>query len=747
MRLGTESLARSSATHPWRTVLVWALLLALAGVVTAQLLGSGLTTSVSLTNGPESVVAQNLIDEVRGEAVDTEFVVVEHPTLTVTDPAYQQHVAAVAAAVEGLGDEVVTSVGSYLTQNGPVSDSRTATLLPVVVAGDDSSAVAENAESVQATVERIVAPDGFLTVVVGPQSIANDFNTIAEEDLATGEMIGIGVALVVLVLVFGTVVSGVIPIILGVASIAVAMGLAALVGQVFELSFFVTNMISMIGLAVGIDYSLFIVSRYREEREAGFDKIDAIVRSGGTATRAVFFSGITVVFALVGMLLLPNTIFRSLGLGAILVVIVAVAASMTLLPAVLSLLGDKIDWLRIRRRKAPGSGGRFWDTITNAVMGRPVVSIVASAGLLLLAASSFLWIDTGFAGVSTLPEGIDSKEGFAVLEEQFSGGLASPIELAVTGSDVDPTVANIRDAVERDPQFGPVSIDPRSTSELAIVSVVLPGDVNSVASLDAVANLRAVIAPAALEGDTEVFVGGQTAGTVDFLAQTDDYTPIVFAVVLGLSFVLLTVAFRSVVVPAKAIIMNLLSVGAAYGLVVAFFQIGVGPAWIKDIAALVGFSQVEIIEDWIPLFLFSVLFGLSMDYHVFLLSRIKERFDITRDNTESVAYGLRTTGALITGAAIIMVAVFAGFAAGRLVTFQQMGFGLAVAVLLDATIVRSVLVPASMKLLGDRNWYLPTWLEWIPDIAIEGRPDRSHQQDTAVVIDVDALDEKEPVLT
>jgi RND superfamily putative drug exporter len=237
-----------------------------------------------------------------------------------------------------------------------------------------------------------------------------------------------------------------------------------------------------------------------------------------------------------------------------------------------------------------------------------------------------------------------------------------------------------------------------------------------------VRDLRSEIVPGARESGVEVFVGGETATTVDFLNQTDTYTPIVFSVVLGLSFVLLTVAFRSIVIPAKAIVMNLLSVGAAYGLVVAFFQVGVGPEWVKDIAAFLGFSQVEVIEDWIPLFLFSVLFGLSMDYHVFLLSRIKERFDITRDNAESVAYGLRTTGALITGAAAIMVAVFAGFAAGRLPTFQQMGFGLAVAVLLDATIVRTILVPASMKMLGERNWYLPSWLEWIPNVSIEGSP-------------------------
>jgi RND superfamily putative drug exporter len=250
--------------------------------------------------------------------------------------------------------------------------------------------------------------------------------------------------------------------------------------------------------------------------------------------------------------------------------------------------------------------------------------------------------------------------------------------------------------------------------------VQLLGDVNSIASQEAVRHLRADIIPASAGADTEVYVGGESAITVDFLDQIDTYTPIVFTVVLGLSFILLMLAFRSVVIPAKAIAMNLLSVGAAYGMVVAMFQVDVGPAWLKDIASFLGFEQIETIEAWLPLFLFSILFGLSMDYHVFLLSRIKERYDQTKRNTDSVAYGLRTTGALITGAAVIMVAVFAGFAAGRLVSFQQMGFGLAIAVLLDATVVRSILVPASMKLLGDWNWYFPKWLEWLPNVSIEG---------------------------
>lgn len=722
MRIGTQSLARTSAIHPWRTLGIWVILVITAGILSSQLLGSALTASVSFTDNPESARAAALIEDIRGESANTEFIVISNDGLTAEDPDFVGYVGAVQAAIGSLDPTVVVGVGSYLTLDGPVSESGHTALLPVTLAGADSDAASGNAEILGETIDEIVQPEGFETLVAGPHTVSNDVNRVAEEDLATGEMIGIGVALIVLVLVFGTVVSGAIPIVLGVVSIAVSMGLAALVGQVFELSFFVTNMIAMIGLAVGIDYSLFIVSRYREERAGGLDKVDAIVRSGGTASRAVLFSGMTVVFALVGMLLLPNTIFRSLGTGAILVVLVAVAASMTLLPAVLSLLGDKINWLRVRRRGSLDSTSTFWDRVTKVVMGRPVVSLVASVGILLVFATSFLWIDTGFAGVSTLPDEIESKRAFEILEAEFTGGLASPVEVVVQGSDTARTLSALETGIALDGRFGPSVIDEGSTSELAILSVVLPGDVNSVASIEAVRDLRSEIVPGARESGVEVFVGGETAATVDFLNQTDTYTPIVFSVVLGLSFVLLTVAFRSIVIPAKAIVMNLLSVGAAYGLVVAFFQVGVGPEWVKDIAAFLGFSQVEVIEDWIPLFLFSVLFGLSMDYHVFLLSRIKERFDITRDNAESVAYGLRTTGALITGAAAIMVAVFAGFAAGRLPTFQQMGFGLAVAVLLDATIVRTILVPASMKMLGERNWYLPSWLEWIPNVSIEGSP-------------------------
>ena len=726
MKTSTESLARSAAHHPRRTVLVWVLALVTAAVLSSQLLGDALTTESEFTNDPEAVRAADLLEErLRGAEVNTEFVVVTAGS-DVSEPVYRAYVEELQTTIDALGPEVVAHVGSYLTNEGLVSERGNSTLLPVTMGGGDHAAVTENARLLVAAVDGIEAPAGFEASVAGPATLENDFIHLAEEGLKRGETIGMAVALVVLVLVFGAVVAGLIPIILAVTAIAVALGVAALIGQVMNLSFFIANIVTMIGLAVGIDYSLFIVSRYREERAGGLAKLDAIAHAGATASKAVFFSGLTVVVALTGMLLLPDTGFRSIGLGAILVVVIAVFASLTLLPAVLALMGDRVDALRIRGRKRGSQlrQGRFWNRITGAVVRRPVASLVLAAGTLVLAAVPFFSMNTGFSGVSTLPDDVESKQTFLTLESEFSGGIGSPVEIVIAG-EITPVVSQsidgLRVALEQDPSFGATAIELSQAGDLALVSAPLSGDIASDAAMEAVRGLRNNVVPAHFSGvDVEVLVGGDTAVSVDILAQQSLYTPIVFLFVLGLSFVLLTVAFRSLVVPAKAIAMNLLSVGAAYGLVVLFFQQGVGPPFFKDIAGWLGFGQVEAIEAFLPLFLFTVLFGLSMDYHVFLLSRIRERFDLTGDNSESVAYGLRTTGALITGAAAIMVAVFGGFAAGELVALQQMGFGLAIAVALDATIVRSVLVSATMKLLGNRNWYLPSWLEWLPRVNIEG---------------------------
>ena len=726
MKVSTESLARSAGRHPWRMLVVWVVALLSAGVLSSQLLGDALTTDTDFTNNPEAKRAATLLEErLRGPSESTEFVVVTAGR-SVAEPEYRTYVAELQTTIAALGPDVVRHVGSYLTNEGPISETGRSTLLPVTLAGADHTAVGEHAKLLADTVKDVEAPEGFEALVAGPATLENDFIRLAEEGLQQGETIGLPVALVVLVLVFGAVVASLIPIILGVMAIAIALGAAAVFGLIFDLPFFIANIITMIGLAVGIDYSLFIVSRYREERAKGLDKLDAISRAGATASRAVLFSGLTVMVALAGMLLLPNTIYRSIGLGAILVVIIAAAASLTLLPAVLAIMGDKVDSLRLRGRKSASGLRRrhFWDRISRRVMRRPVVSMMLAVGILVIAAVPYLGINEGFSGVSTLPDEVDSKQAFMILKREFSGGLGSPVEIVIDGditAQVTTAIENLQEALAADPSFGPSEVEVNDARDLALVSAPLSGDIAGDHAMATVRELRAQLVPRLFdEVPVDVLVGGDTAYNVDYLDQTTRYMPIVVLVVLGVSFLLLTVAFRSLVIPAKAIAMNLLSVGAAFGLVVLFFQRGVGPEFVKDIAGWLGFGQVEAIEAGLPLFIFAVLFGLSMDYHVFLLSRIRERFDHGGDNAESVAYGLRTTGALITGAAAIMVAVFGGFAAGPLVGLQQMGFGLAVAVALDATIVRSVLVPATMKLLGDRNWYLPSWLTWLPELNVEG---------------------------
>jgi putative drug exporter of the RND superfamily len=391
-----------------------------------------------------------------------------------------------------------------------------------------------------------------------------------------------------------------------------------------------------------------------------------------------------------------------------------------LLPALLSLLGDRVNSLRVLRRRTElgtESSHRFWNAITRGVMGRPVFSLLIGAGILIAASLSYFNINMGFSGVSTMPDDAPSRQAFDILASEFSGGLNSPIEVVADGdansSEVRGAITDLRELLDQDELFGPSRVEVDEAADTTVVSFPVNADPSSEVATSSIERIRDDYVPTAFQGvNAQVLVGGDTAFNQDFFDMTASNTPVVFAFVLGLSFLLLMVVFRSIVVPLKAIVMNLLSVGAAYGLIVLVFQEGVG-------ADLFGFQQVEAIEAWLPLFLFSILFGLSMDYHVFLLSRIKERFDQTGDNAESVAFGLRTTGGLITGAAAIMVAVFGGFAAGDLVALQQTGFGLAAAVLIDATLVRSVLVPATMKLLGDRNWYLPRWLEWLPNISVE----------------------------
>ena len=436
--------------------------------------------------------------------------------------------------------------------------------------------------------------------------------------------------------------------------------------------------------------------------------------------RPVFFSGITVLLALAGMLFVRSNIFISIGLGAMVVVLYAVAASLTLLPALLAIIGRGINWLRVPFLGKAGYGIRFWGAVTHAVQRRPVLFAAGSAALLLAATLPLTTISLGVNGAEALPKNSDGYRAITALQRDFAGGLSDPIQVVVdapAGVDtpaMQAAIARLQQAAQArdDLQWMNVTSDPSGRTAMVELAATEAGTGEAAQAI--VRALRERIVPAAFDGtDATAYVAGSLAGFVDVKAETDSKTPVVFAFVLGLSFLLLLLVFRSVAIPAKAILMNLLSVGAAYGLIVAVFQHGF-------LAELFGFQQVAQVEFWIPLFLFSILFGLSMDYHVFLLSRVKEEYDRSGDNRHAVAVGVKSTAGMITSAAIIMVAVFGAFAAGDLNGMQQMGFGLAVAVFLDATIIRSVLVPASMQLLGRYNWWMPGWLSWLPKLNVEG---------------------------
>ena len=711
----TERLARASSRRPWLVIAAWIVAVVVAFGLIATLLDGALSTEAEVTGVTESQRAEELqFERFRPTRAEAERSITE---VVVVRGASPERAASLAEELRAAGaSEVVTPADDERLVSE--SDDAFALLVSLGFDGED------DVDEMVAVVERFDAQPGVEAAVTGELTVDADFNQLSQDDLRTGELyFGAPAALLILLLVFGAVVAGLVPLLFAVVSIIVALGLTALLGQAFELSVFVVNMLTGMGLALGIDYTLFILSRYREERSEARQKLNAITAAGATASRAVLFSGLAFVLAMTGMLLVPSSIMRSLAAGAILVGIVSVLAALTLLPAVLSLVGDRVNALRIPYfGRAVGTQARaesrFWGRIVAFVMRRPVASLAVAVALMVAAAVPVFSMQTGSSGIATLPDRFESKRGFDLLNEEFPGQTTDPVRIVVDGDADSPEVQGGVRRLEAELAtrriFAEPAVEMNGAGDTTLVTVPIAGDAVSEPAIEAVRDLRQEVVPQAFAGvDAEVLVGGDTAVELEYHDTMDTWLPRVFAFVLALSFVLLTIAFRSLVVPATAIVMNLLSVGAAYGLLVLVFQEGVG----ND---LFGFQQVDHIEAWVPLFLFSVLFGLSMDYQVFLLSRIRERFSQTNDNREAVTFGVASTARLITGAALIIIAVFWGFAMGDLVMFQQMGFGIAVALLLDATLIRSVVVPATMALLGRWNWYLPSWLSWLPDVNVEG---------------------------
>ncbi|MBN9493066.1 MMPL family transporter, partial [bacterium] len=706
--LSPANLARSCARHPWLTLGVW-LLVVIGAVVSVPRLNLDNQQTIY---GVDAQKAQDLLKAHMNAAnAPGESVVFDNAAITVDDPAYKAFVEQFEAKARNL--QGVLNVSSYYDSGAAslVNKDRHMTLVSVDLTGDAAKA--------DKTVEPLLGlikdsqTQGFTVITAGDGSINRDLNKAFNHDLELAEVIGMPASIVVLVIVFGAAVAAGVPIILALLAILVAMGATALLSQVFTIGSLTMNMITMIGLAVGIDYTLFIVERFREERRRGVDKVAAIATAGNTASRAVLFSGMTVVIALAGLLIVPSSDFRGMAIGAIAVVVAAVALALTVLPAGLSLLDRKLNWLSLPGRKQKPITGEedphhgFFGKTTDLVMKHPVVSVVTAGGLLIAAAVPVFKLQMGNPGLSEFPEHLASVHAFNVINTEFSAGRLTPTNIVIDGNINNPQVVSAIDKLTReiqgDSRFATVEqLHTDDARDLGLLTTIINGDGTGAEAKDAVRDLRSTYVPNAFKGvDANVYVGGQTAGTVDYIDTMSGYLPILMAFVLGLSFLLLTMVFRSIVIPLQAILLNLLSVGAAYGLLVLVFQEWLG-------SDLFGFRQSDELAAYLLVFLFAILFGLSMDYHVFLLSRIQEGFAKTGNTRLGVATGLRSTAHIITGAAAIMMVVFGGFAAGDMVPLQQTGFGLAAAVFIDATLVRSVLVPAGMVLLGKWNWYLPS---------------------------------------
>jgi uncharacterized membrane protein YdfJ with MMPL/SSD domain len=646
-----------------------------------------------------------------------ESVLIQSDSLRVTDPAFTEVIQDVVERVETLG--VVQNVRSPLDPENAsqIAPDERAALVEFEIRGDADDA----ADKIGPVLDRVdvaqqVHPEFFIGEF-GEASAVDAVETAYADDLEKAGQLSLPITLIILVIAFGALVAAGIPLLLALTAVFATFGLVALSSHFLPMAMQASAVVLLIGLAVGVDYSMFYLRREREERAAGRSQRAAVEAAAATSGRSVLVSGLVVMTAMAGMFLTGDQTFASIAMATIAVVAIAVLGSLTVLPALLCRLGDNVDRLRVplvhRLRRDDGQG-RFWGAIVDRVMRRPAWSAALAGGLLVALAIPAFQLSMASPSPDTYPESIPAVETYIRMQEAFPG-TALPANVVVKAPDVNaPAVeAAIQELEERALASGrmhePITVDVNQDATVANITVPMEGNGEDAASDASLAVLRDDIVPATVGAlpDVETGVTGLTARWTDSTDEIKSKLPLVFAFVLLLAFVLMLVAFRSLVVAAKAIVLNLLSVAAAYGVLVLVFQHGIG----KD---FLGFSSTEGIDPAIPLLLFVILFGLSMDYHVFILSRIREAFHRGAGSDEAIAYGIRSTAGVVTSAAIVMVFVFAIFATLSILFFKQFGVGLATAVLIDATIVRAVLLPASMKLLGEWNLYLPSWLQWLP---------------------------------
>ncbi len=639
---------------------------------------------------------------------------------------------AVRAAVDDTIAAVSKSKAAYEVESpyaegneSQVSKDGRSVLVNFKLRGDETQAEESVGPILDATTRVQAANPDVFVGEFGMASASKALSQAFEDDFKKAETLSLPITLLILVLAFGALVAAGVPLLLGLSAVMAALGLVALPSQLVPLGENTASIILLVGLAVGVDYTLFYLRREREERAAGRAHRDAIHIAAATSGRAVLISGLTVIVAMAGMFLAGDMTFTALAVGAITVVLVAMIGSVTVVPAVLSVLGDKVEKGRIPflgRRK--GGESRIWNTILDVVLRRPAVSVIAATAVLLVLAFPALGMRAVLSGTDDLPRDLEVMQVYDRIDEAFPGGQI-PAVVTIAGKDVTtPEVAAaVKDlesrAVATGRFNGPVDVTVSKDKQVAQIAIPIKGSGTDDVSNEALADLRQSLVAQTVgraDGVKSAHVMGMTAETRDYVDFLKGRAPLVVGFVLILAFGLLLVTFRSIVIPIKAIVLNLLSVAASYGVLTWVFQDG-------HLQSLLGFESNGGVTAWLPIFLFVILFGLSMDYHVFILSRIKEAVDRGMSTDDAVTHGIKATASTVTSAAIVMVAVFSIFATLSFIDFKQMGVGLAVAILLDATIVRAVLLPATMKLLGKWNWYLSRKLHWLPEFRHEPLPE------------------------
>ena len=710
---------RWSAAH-WKTATFGWIAFALAAILVGGAVGARQMEDWAIANG-ESRQAEQMLDEGNFAVPARESVLVQSALVRVDEPAFS---SAVANVVQTLARERdVTTIISPIEHPdaGLISRDRHSALVQFDIRGDAEDAKDKIAPILGAMDDVQAGNPSMIIQEFGQASADYQVEKRFDHDMGRAELTSLPLTLAILIVAFGALVAAGLPVLLALSAVLAATGLNQLVSHAVPTDQQTLGaIILMIGMAVGIDYSLFYLRREREERERGRSAQEALLYAARTSGQAVLISGATVLIAMAGMFISGNSLFTTIGLGTMIVVLAAMIGSLTVLPALLHRLGDRVERGRIPlfhpRLRDDGPWGRF----IGGVLRRPVLALVVSAGGLAVLALPAFGMHTKLPNLTDLPHDLQVVRAYERIQAAFPGSQ-TPAQVVVRAPSVDTpelqrayTLFRER-ALATGQLYAPFTVNVNPDRTVARIDFAVAGNGDDAASVAALRALRETVIPpiARTLPGVEVAVTGVTAGTYDFNNQMRSRLPYVFLFVLGLAFALLLLTFRSLVIAVTAVALNLLSVGAAYGILVAVFQHG----WLADVF---GFQTNGAITSWLPLFLFVVLFGLSMDYHVFILSRIKELHDSGATTDDAIRLAITRTAGTVTSAAIVMVAVFGLCATLSLIMMQQMGFGLAVAVLIDATVIRAVLVPAAMKLLGEWNWYLPRWLEWLPSLSPEG---------------------------